>query len=184
MTYRSSLHRHVRKLRRFLEPLRREILPVPIGEPETRSVDSTLLEVWHPRQVGAHLLRAYADKRSGCLLDRGVVGRGENGRGKWERRCPAERSETSPTAAKHWGSLGQGGHLLATEPSERRRGVRQHIEIAISSLKRMFGLSETLATMLVVLATRIAAKIMTYTDTFHVNRLLGGPQGCIKELWA
>jgi hypothetical protein len=42
-----------------------------------------------------------------------------------------------------------------TEPSERRRGVRQRVEIAISSLKRVFGLGETLATTLVGLATRI-----------------------------
>jgi hypothetical protein len=47
----SSFHRRVRKLRRFLEPLRREILPELIGEPETLLVDSTLLSVLHPRQV-------------------------------------------------------------------------------------------------------------------------------------
>ena len=45
--------------------------------------------------------------------------------------------------------------LLVTEPSERRRGVRQRVEITISSLKRVFGLSETLASTLVGLATRI-----------------------------
>ena len=45
--------------------------------------------------------------------------------------------------------------LLVTEPSERRRGVRQRVEITISSLKRVFGLGETLATTLVGLATRI-----------------------------
>src|SRR5215203_554591 len=51
----SSLHRRVRKLRRFLEPLRREILPEElVGEPETLLVDSTLLEVLHPRQVVPH----------------------------------------------------------------------------------------------------------------------------------
>ena len=55
------------------------------------------------------------------------------------------------------------GILLATERAERRRGVRQHIEIALSSLKRVFGLGETLATTLVGLATRIAAKICAYT---------------------
>jgi hypothetical protein len=48
----SSLHRRVRKLRRYLEPLRREILPELVGEPETLLIDSTLLEVLHPRQVG------------------------------------------------------------------------------------------------------------------------------------
>jgi hypothetical protein len=47
----SSLHRRVRKLRHFLEPLWREILPELVGEPETLLVDSTLLEVLHPRQV-------------------------------------------------------------------------------------------------------------------------------------
>jgi hypothetical protein len=76
------------------------------------------------------------------------------------------------------------GILLATERSERRHGARQHIEIAISSLKRVFGLGETLATTLVGLATRIAAKIAAYTYAFLVNRRLDRPQGCIKELWA
>jgi len=41
----------VRKLRRFLEPLRREIVPELVGDPETLIVDSTLLSVLHPRQV-------------------------------------------------------------------------------------------------------------------------------------
>jgi hypothetical protein len=47
----SSLHRRVRKLRGFLEPLRRHVLPELVGDPETLIVDSTLLEVLHPRQV-------------------------------------------------------------------------------------------------------------------------------------
>ncbi len=80
--------------------------------------------------------------------------------------------------------LAEVGILLATEPSERRRGVRQHIEIAFSSLKRVFGLAETLATTLVGLAIRIAAKICAYTYAFLVNRHLDRPQGHIKELWA
>jgi len=74
--------------------------------------------------------------------------------------------------------------LLATERSERRQGVRQQVEIALSSLKRVFSLSETLATTLVGLATRIAAKITAYTYAFLINRMLGRPQGKIKELWA
>ena len=84
-------------------------------------------------------------------------------------------------------ALAEVGILLATEPSERRRAVRQHIEIALSSLsslKRVFGLGETLATTLIGLATRIAAKICAYTYAFLVNRILGRPQGHIKELWA
>jgi len=47
----SSFHRRVRKLRRYFEPLRREILPELVGEPETMVIDSTLLSVLHPRQV-------------------------------------------------------------------------------------------------------------------------------------
>ena len=39
--------------------------------------------------------------------------------------------------------------LLVTEPSEQRHGLRQRAEIAISTLKRVFGLGETLATTLV-----------------------------------
>jgi hypothetical protein len=37
----SSLHRRVRNLRRYLEPLRRAILDELVGEPETLIVDST-----------------------------------------------------------------------------------------------------------------------------------------------
>ena len=44
----SSLHRRVRKMRRFLEPVRREVLSEIVGDPETLLVDSTLLSVLHP----------------------------------------------------------------------------------------------------------------------------------------
>ena len=47
----SSFHRRLRRLRRFLEPLRRAVLPELVGDPETLIVDSTLLSVLHPRQV-------------------------------------------------------------------------------------------------------------------------------------
>jgi transposase len=79
--------------------------------------------------------------------------------------------------------LAECGILLVTERAERRGGVRQQIEIAFASLKRVIGLGETLATTLVGLATRIAAKITAYTYAFLVNRRLGRPQGRIKELW-
>lgn len=58
------------------------------------------------------------------------------------------------------------------------------MEIALASLKRVFGLGQTLARTLVGLATRIAAKIAAYTYAFLVNRCLGRPQGRIKDLWA
>jgi hypothetical protein len=47
----SSFHRRVRKLRRFLEPLRRDVLSEMVGDPETLLVDSSLLSVLHPGQV-------------------------------------------------------------------------------------------------------------------------------------
>jgi hypothetical protein len=56
------------------------------------------------------------------------------------------------------------------------------IEIALASLKRVFETGETLATTLMGLATRIAAKITAYT--LLVNRVMGRPQGKIKELRA
>jgi hypothetical protein len=49
--YPSSFHRRVRKLRRFLEPVRRSVLGELVGDPETLLIDSTLLSVIHPRQV-------------------------------------------------------------------------------------------------------------------------------------
>jgi hypothetical protein len=79
--------------------------------------------------------------------------------------------------------LAKHGIALVTERS-RQYGVRQQVEIAFSSLKRVFGVDETLATTLTGLATRLAAKITAYTYAFYVNRLLGRPQGRMKDLWA
>jgi len=202
----------VRKLRRFLEPLRREVLSELIGDPETLLMDSTLLEVLHPRQVpqsagfdGAAWVRWGSFSVYGvklhllCVPNRIPIS---------YELTPANVADVSLTeelvaeaalgeevARKLLGdlayrsedlreTLAEVGILLATERSERRHGARQHIEIAISSLKRVFGLGETLATTLVGLATRIAAKIAAYTYAFLVNRRLDRPQGRIKELWA
>jgi hypothetical protein len=208
----SSFHRRVRKLRRFLEPLRREVLSEMVGDPETLLVDSTLLSVLHPRQVsqgsgfpgGAwvrwgsfsvygvklHLICAtngvplsyeltpanVADvSLAEELIDEAALG------DRVARKLLGDLAYRSKELRKVLAGV---GILLTTEPSERRRGLRQRIEIAISSLKRVFGLGETLATTLVGLATRIAAKICAYTYAFMVNRMLGRPQGHIKELWA
>ena len=56
--------------------------------------------------------------------------------------------------------------------------------MCFATLKRAFGMGETLATTLVGLATRIAAKVCAYTYGLYVNRLLGGSQGRLMELWA
>ena len=80
--------------------------------------------------------------------------------------------------------LAEAGVKLAAERAERRPAIRQQVEVCFASLKRVFGLGETLAKMLVGLVTRIAAKVTSYTYGLYVNRLLGRPQGRIKELWA
>jgi Transposase DDE domain len=149
-------------------------------------VDSTLLEVLHPRQVRQsagwgssservawvrwgsfsvygvklHLMCATnrvpisyeltpANIADICLTEE-LLAEAALGEGV-ARRLLGDLAYSSENLKK---SLAEVGILLATERAERRRGVRQHIEIAISSLKRVFGLGETLATTLVGLATR------------------------------
>ncbi len=207
----SSFHRRIRKLRRFLEPLRRTVVVELVGEPETLLIDSTLLSVMHPRQVSQSAgFEGAAWVRWGSFSVYGV---------KLHLLCatnrvplcyeltPANVAEVSLTeellaeaklgdevarklladlayrSGELEDDLAELGILLLTERSRRRPGVRQQIEIALASLKRVFGLGETLATTLVGLATRIAAKMTAYTYAFLVNRRLGRPQGKIKELW-
>jgi hypothetical protein len=76
------------------------------------------------------------------------------------------------------------GVLLASERAERRPAIRQQAEVCFATLKRTFGMEGTLATTLVGLASRIAAKICAHANGLYINRLLGRPQGRIKELWA
>jgi hypothetical protein len=207
----SSFNRRVKKLRRFLEPLRRDVAAELIGEPETLIVDSTLLSVMHPRQIGQsagfegaawvrwgsfsvygvklHLICATnrvplcyeltATNVAEVRLTEELLAEAGLGEAVARRLLGdlAYRSEALEEA------LADCGVLLVTERS-RQGGKRQQVEIALASLKRVFGLGETLATTLAGLVTRIAAKICAYTYAFLVNRLLGRPQGRIKELWA
>jgi hypothetical protein len=212
----SSFNRRVRKLRRFLEPLRRKILSELVGEPETLLIDSTLLAVLHPRQVsqsagwgsssaGAAWIRWGSFSVYGVKLHLICA---TNGVPISYELTPANVAELTLTEELlEEAALGDGvarrllgdlayrsedlkevlsevGIVLQTERAQRQPSLRQRIEIAFSSLKRVFGLGETLATTLIGLATRIAAKICAYTYAFLVNRLLGRPQGRIKELWA
>lgn len=210
----SSLHRRVRRLRSFLEPLRRQVLPELVGDPETLIVDSTLLPVLHPRQVkqsatgfeGAawvrwgpfavhgvklHLICATnrvplsyeitAANVADVLLVRELLveaGLEEDGVVRKLLGDMAYRSEALGE------ELEGAGVLLATEKADRRAPVRQQVEVCFAALKRVFGMSGTLAKTLVGLVTRIAAKVAAYTYGFYVNRLLGRAQGRIKELWA
>src|SRR5918997_1728738 len=208
----SSFHRRVRKLRRHLEPLRREVLPKLTGDPETLIVDSTLLSVLHPRQVGQSVgFDGAAWVRWGSFCVYGVklhllcttnrvpisyeltpanvaeVGLTEELLAKANLKDDLARKLLGDLAYRSGQleeDLAECGILLVIERAEQRRGVRQQIEIAFASLKRVFGLGETLATTLVGLATRIAAKITAYTYAFYINRMLGRSQGRIKELWA
>jgi Transposase DDE domain len=207
----SSLHRRVRKLRHFLEPLRREIVPELVGEPETLLVDSTLLEVLHPRQVarsagfeGArwvrwgsfavygvklHLLCATNRVPLSYELTAANVAEvrlvGELLGGAHLGEGPARRllGDLAYRSEGLRGRLASAGVSLVTERS-RQHGARQQAEVAFSILKRVFGIERTLAKTLVGLATRIVAKIAAYTYGCYVNRMLGRPQGRIKELWA
>jgi IS5 family transposase len=209
----SSLHRRVRKLRRFLEPLRRTVLPELVGEPETLLIDSTLLEVLHPRQVsqsagfqGAawvrwgsfalygvklHLIcstnrvpisyeRTSANVADVLLVRELLAGAGLD-EGVVARRLLGDLAYRGAELAEE---LAEAGVLLATEKADRRPPIRQQVEVCFAALKRVFGMERTLAKTLTGLATRIAAKVAAYTYGLYINRLLGRPQGCIKELWA
>ncbi len=210
----SSLHRRVRKLRRFLEPLRRSVLPELVGEPETLVLDSTLLEVLHPRQVkqsaagfeGAawavwgsfavygvklHLLcstnriplsyELTAANVADVLLVRELLAGAALGEGEVARRLLGDLAYRSGELGKE---LAGRGILLATEKADRRPPTRQQVEVCFATLKRVFGMDGTLAKTLTGLVTRIATKVTAYTYGCYVNRLLGRPQGRIKELWA
>lgn len=74
--------------------------------------------------------------------------------------------------------------LLGSERAEGRPALRQQLEVCFAALKGVFGMDDTLAKTLVGLASRIVAKIAAYSYGCYVNRLLGRPQGHIKELWA
>lgn len=207
----SSVHRRMRRLRRFLEPLRRSILPELVGDPETLIVDSTLLEVLHPRQVkqsagfdGAawvrwgsfavygvklHLLCATNripvsyELTAANIAEVRLVGELLGGARLGQGLARKLLGDLAYRSEKLADTLASGGVSLVTERS-RQHGARQQAEVAFSNLKRVFGIERTLAKTLVGLATRIAAKITAYTYGCYVNRLLGRPQGRIKGLWA
>jgi hypothetical protein len=208
----SSFHRRVRKLRTFLEPLRRVVVPELVGDPETLVVDSTLLAVLHPRQVaqsagfggaawvrwGAfalygvklHLLCATnrvplsyeltPASTADVLLVEELLEEARLG-GTTARRLFGDLAYRSGPLGE---ALAQRGVLLAAEQAQRRPAIRQQAEVCFATLKRTFGMDGTLTTTLVGMATRIAAKICAHAYGLYVNRLLGRPQGHIKELWA
>lgn len=211
----SSFHRRVRKLRGYLEPLRRAVVGELVGEPETVIIDSTLLPVLHPRQVsqsaagfeGAAWVRWGSFSVYGvklhliCATNRVPLSYEltpanvaevslaeelltEARLGEEEGLARRLLGDLAYQSEQLEGELAGSGILLVTERAKQRRGTRQQIEIAFASLKRVFGLGETLAKTLVGLATRIAAKVTAYTYAFLVNRSMGRPQGRIKDLWA
>lgn len=210
----SSFHRRMRRLRRFFEPLRRAIVGELAGDPETLILDSTLLSTLRPRQVsqsaagfeGAawvrwgsfavygvklHLIcstnrvpisyEVTAANVADVLLVEELLAQAALDEGGVARRLFGDLAYRSDALGRR---LAESGVLLATEGASCRPATRQQIEVCFSHLKRAFGLDETLATTLVGLAIRIAAKVTAYTYGLYVNRILGRPQGRIKELWA
>lgn len=209
--YPSSFHRRVRKLGRFLETLRLTVLNELVGEPETLLVDSTLIEVLHPRQVpqsagidGAGWVRWGSFSLYGiklhllCATNRVPISYEITAANVADLRLTQELftearlghgvacrllADLAYKSEPLSSSLAEGGILLVTERADQR-GVRQHIEIAFAGLKGVFGLGWTLAKSLTGIVMRIVAKIAAYTFGFYVNRMFGRPQGKIKELWA
>src|SRR5687768_13103626 len=161
----SSLHRRVRSLRRFMEPLRRAILGELVGDPETLIVDSTLLEVLHPRQVsqsagfpGAAWVRwgsfaVYGVKLHLLCATNGVpisyeLTPANVAEVRLTEELLAEANLGDDLARRLFGDLAYRsealGHALAecgislvTERADQH-GQRQRIEIVLSSLKRAF----------------------------------------------
>ena len=209
----SSFHRRVRSLRRFFEPLRRAVLEELAGDPETLIADSTLLCALHPRQVaqsagfeGAawtrwgsfavygvklHLVcstnrvplsyELTAANVADVLLVRELLAGAGLDEGDVARRLLGDLAYRSAALGRE---LADRGILLRTEEASRHPALRQQVEVCFATLKRTFGVGETLAKTLVGLATRVAAKVAAYTYGLYVNRVLGRPQGRIKELWA
>jgi hypothetical protein len=192
--------------------LRQDVVSELVGDPETLIVDSTLLSVLHPRQVkqsggfeGAAWVRWGSFSVYGvklhllCATNRVALSYELTAANVAEVRLTEEllaganpggdllaRRLLGDLAYQSEGledALADSGVVLVSERS-RQGGARQQVEIALASLKRVFGIGETLARTLVGLATRIAAKICAYTYAFLVNRRLGRPQGWIKDLWA
>jgi hypothetical protein len=131
-------------------------------------------------EARSHLLRAHRSQHRGEVhLAKELLQEAKLGEGV-ARKLLADLAYRSEDLAQEMAGLGV--LLVTSEASGRRPGVRQQVEIAFSSLKRIFGLGGTLARTLVGLATRIAAKITAYTYALYINRLLGRPQGRIKEL--
>src|SRR3954451_2416369 len=129
-------------------------------------------------QWGSSLLRPHPCQHRRRLLERGASRRG--GFGGWSSEEALGGFGLPKRGVE--GGLGRGGHPSADGAIRAAAwGQAASGEIAISSLKRVFGLGETLATTLLVgLATRIAAKIAAYTYAFAVNSTLGRPQGRIN----
>ncbi len=209
----SSFHRRLRRLRRFLEPLRRAVLGELVGDPETLIVDSTLLAVLHPRQVGQsagfegaqwarwgsfavygvklHLIcttnrvpLSYdltAANVADVLLVRELLAGSGLEEGSVARRLFGDLAYRGGALAEE---MAEAGVKLATHIADRRPAIRQQVEVCFAALKGVFGMDGTLAKTLTGLVTRVAAKVAAYTYGLYINRLLGRPQGRIKELWA
>ena len=156
-------------------------------------VDSTLLEVLHPRQVpqsagfeGAAWVRWGSFSVYGlklhliCSVNRVPVSYELTSANTPEVLLVEELLEEpmleGATARKLFGDLAyhssalgkelaERNVLLATEGAERMPALRQQVEVCFAALKRVFGIDDTLAKTLVGLATRILRRRLPPTPT-------------------
>ena len=103
-------------------------------------------------QPSARLLRAHACQYGGSLPTEELLAEADLG-GEVARKLLGDLAYRSSELVEELAASGIA--LVTDEASARRPGVRQQIEICFSSLKRSFGLGETLATTLVGLSIRI-----------------------------
>lgn len=162
----SSFHRRLRRLRCFLEPLRRVVLNELVGDPETLVIDSTLLAVLHPRQVkqsadfpGAEWVRwgsfaVYSVKLHLVCSPNWVPLSYELTAANAAdvllvRELLAGSDPEDGTVARRLlgdlayrsgaleEELAEAGVLLATGKADRRPAVRQQVEVCFAALKRI-----------------------------------------------
>jgi hypothetical protein len=82
------------------------------------------------------------------------------------------RGPRLPLRAAAGGTRAARRPALGAERAQRRPAIRQQAEVCFATLKRTFGMEGTLASTLVGLASRIAAKICAHAYGLYVNRLL------------
>src|ERR671912_738271 len=137
-------------------------------------------------QPGAHLLRTDARERGGRILDRGTAGRGWHGGGRGTGGSEeAARGPGLPEPGAS-GGTGRGGDRAGHQRGRRQtpRGKAAGGDLLFEPQAGLRGRGDPGQDPGGVGHQDLKAKMTAYTYAFVVNRVLGRPQGRIKELWA